>query len=137
MLDIGLGLLLVIAIIGVYLLLAQQKERQRTKNYISHPPNEIRPMPRTFVPMEDNVVPTHASQTNKLNNWIGNGTSGIVGDAGVELVVPSDFYHSPYLPTDFAGPYWPSGTISPEYIYPGGSRRMYSVNHGTYEDWGV
>lgn len=137
MLDVGLGLLLLAFLIGLYLLLGQQHERRRNANYTSHPPNEFRPMPRTFVPMEDNVVPTHASQTNKLNNKIGNATSGIVGEAGVEVVVPSDFYHSPYLPTDFAGPYWPSGSIHPDYIYPGGSRRMRSVNHGTYEDWGV
>lgn len=75
--------------------------------------------PTEFVPMEHVRVPTHASQTNKWNNKIGNHDSGIVGPAQYKVVVPSDWFMSRTLPTEFDGPYWPSGSIQPDFIFPG------------------
>lgn len=75
--------------------------------------------PPSFVPMEDRVVPSHASYTNKFNDVIGNETSGIIGKGVAEVVVPSDWYMSRTLPTEFDGPYWPNGGIQPDFIYPG------------------
>lgn len=70
-----------------------------------------------FVPVEDNVVPTHASHTNKMNNMIGNvNSSQGVGKGLLEVVVPSDYYQYPLVPTD-TEKRWPSGSILPDYIY--------------------
>ncbi len=72
-----------------------------------------------FVPVEDKRVPTHASYSNKFNDVIGNYASGLVGPAEPEVVIPSDWYMSRTLPTEFDGPYWPNGGIQPDFIYPG------------------
>jgi hypothetical protein len=72
-----------------------------------------------FVPVEDHIVPTHASHTNKFNNELGAKTTAAYGPALLEVVYPSDFYTSTYPPSMFDGPYWPKGSIEPDYIYPG------------------
>jgi hypothetical protein len=67
------------------------------------------------VPVEDHIVPTHASHTNKMNNMIGNvNSSEGVGPGLLEVVVPSDFYWSTKPPEKYR---WPSGSILPDYIY--------------------
>lgn len=70
--------------------------------------------PFDFVPVEDHIVPTHASQSNKFNNELGAKTTAVVGDALPEIVVHSDWYKPP-LPTEYMGPYWPRGSIEPDY----------------------
>ena len=100
-------------IMGLHYLLHLQKKREtkREEKQLYEPPS--------FVPMEDKIVPTHASYTNKFNDVIGNETSGIIGKGVAEVVVPSDWYMSRTLPTEFDGPYWPNGGIQPDFIYPG------------------
>ena len=67
------------------------------------------------VPIEDHIVPTHASQTNKMNNMLGNvNSSQGIGPGLLEVVVPSDFYWSTKPPQKYR---WPSGSILPDYIY--------------------
>ena len=67
------------------------------------------------VPIEAHIVPTHASQTNKMNNMLGNvNSSQGVGPGLLEVVVPSDFYWSTKPPQKYR---WPSGSILPDYIY--------------------
>ena len=103
-------------IMGLHYLLHLQKKRhvkQQEKK------SEELVEPPSFVPMEARVVPTHASYSNKFNDVIGNETSGIIGEGVREVVVPSDWYMSRTLPTEFDGPYWPNGGIQPDFIYPG------------------
>jgi hypothetical protein len=78
-------------------------------------------MPLSFVASEAEIVPTHASYSNKFNDVIGNSTSGIApGSHGVaEVVIPSDWYMFRTPPTEFDGSYWPRGSIEPDFIYPG------------------
>ena len=78
-------------------------------------------MPLSFVASEAEIVPSHASYSNKFNDVIGNATSGIApGSYGVaEVVIPSDWYMFRTPPTEFDGPYWPRGSIEPDFIYPG------------------
>jgi hypothetical protein len=113
--------------IGVWWLLSMQTQFKRDAIYKKGPSQlttkavkdaEMRG-PTDFVPVEDARVPTHASQSNKWNNKIGNHDSGVVGPAHYEVVVPSDWYMSRTLPTEFDGPYWPSGSIAPDFIFPG------------------
>ena len=75
--------------------------------------------PISFVPSEDRIVPTHASYSNKFNDIIGNINSGPVNDCQHEIVVASDWYRNHYLPTEFDGNYWPTGSVEPTYLYPG------------------
>jgi hypothetical protein len=72
-----------------------------------------------FWPSEARIVPSHASYSNKFNDVIGNENSGIIGEGCAEVVVPSDWYMSRYLPTEFDGGYWPNGGIQPDFLYPG------------------
>lgn len=76
------------------------------------------------VPVRDSVVPQQASHSNKFNDKLGGDSAGLFQNLPAEVVIPSDFYHWPYLPTEFDGPYWPDGTIHPDYIYPGGPRPL-------------
>jgi hypothetical protein len=77
--------------------------------------------PPSFFPSEAKIVPSHASYSNKFNDVIGNEKSGIFGPAAEpELIIPSDWYMSATLPTEFDGKYWPKGTIEYDFIYPGG-----------------
>jgi len=72
----------------------------------------------SFVPVEDHIVPTHASQSNKMNNMIGNANSSQgVGPGLLEVVVPSDYYRKNKMPTEQTTRYWPSGSILPDYIF--------------------
>ena len=114
-------------IIGVWWLLSIQGQLKREAIYKKGPSQLTKKAvkeaeakgPTDFVPIEHVRVPTHASQSNKWNNKIGNHDSGIVGPAQYEVVVPSDWYMSRTLPTEFDGPYWPSGSIAPDFIFPG------------------
>jgi hypothetical protein len=84
--------------------------------------NDCNPMlqPPSFFPSEAKIVPSHASYSNKFNDVIGNEKSGIVGAAAdPELIIPSDWYMSSTLPTEFDGKYWPKGSIEYDFIYPG------------------
>lgn len=116
MLDWFLLFAIVHFIMGLrYLLHLQKKrkEKQYEKKEVS------RTEPPSFQPVEHRRVPTHASYSNKFNDVIGNYNSGLVGPAEPEIVVPSDWYMSRTLPTEFDGPYWPNGGIQPDFIYPG------------------
>jgi hypothetical protein len=114
-------------IIGVWWLLSNQSQWKREAIYKRGPSQLTEKAvkeaeergPTDFVPVEHVRVPTHASQSNKFNNTIGNHDSGVVGPAHYEVVVPSDWYMSRTLPTEFDGPYWPSGSIAPDFIFPG------------------
>ena len=77
-----------------------------------------------FVPVRDTVVPQQASHSNKFNDKLGGDSAGLFQNLPAEVVVPSDYYHWPYLPTEFDGPYWPDGNTRPDYIYPGGPRPL-------------
>ena len=116
MLDWFLLFLIAHFIMGLHYLLHLQKKREMKRE---EKQSESRVEPPSFVPMEAKVVPTHASYTNKFNDVIGNETSGIIGQGVAEVVVPSDWYMSRTLPTEFDGPYWPNGGIQPDFIYPG------------------
>jgi len=86
--------------------------------------------PTSFVPVEDHVVPTHASYSNKLNDSIGTLNADLVGPGGYEVVIPSDWYMSRTLPTEFDGAYWPSGSIQPDFLYPGSNPKQPLRNQG-------
>jgi hypothetical protein len=77
--------------------------------------------PTSFVPVEDRIVPTHASYSNKLNDSIGTLNAELApGVKGIqEIVVPSDWYMSREPPSEYDGDYWPSGSIEPDFLYPG------------------
>lgn len=77
-----------------------------------------------IVPVRDRVIPQQASRGNKFNDVLGGDSAGLFQNLPAEVVVPSDYYHWPYLPTEFDGPYWPDGNTRPDYIYPGGPRPL-------------
>ena len=136
--------------IGVWWLLSIQAQQRQDAVYTNGPSQLTKQAvkeaeergPTDFVPMEAVRVPTHASQSNKLNNTIGNYDSGVIGPAQYEVVVPSDWYMSRTLPTEFDGPYWPSGSVAPDFIFPGSDPKRplrpqswpaaYSVSPETY-----
>lgn len=76
------------------------------------------------VPVRDKVIPQQASHGNKFNDVLGGDSAGLFQNLPAEVVIPSDFYHWPYLPTEFDGSYWPDGNTRPDYIYPGGPRPL-------------
>lgn len=136
MLDILAGGLIVLSLLGLWYLLSIQKRREFERRRPYDPPKSSQPKAEklSFVPMLDRVVPSHASYTNKFNDVIGNENSQWVSPENIpEVAVASDWFHWPYLPTEFHGPYWPSGSIAPDYIYPGGRRRMRSKDNNTFE----
>lgn len=115
------GILLILiglCIVIIAWLLSIQSEEKNNPQYIPSPKPVTEP--RSFVPMEDRIVPTSASYTNKQKDMIGNHNAELVVPGVPEIVIPYDFWHWPYMPTDSNGPYWPSGEIEPDYIYPGG-----------------
>jgi hypothetical protein len=77
------------------------------------------PYTSNFVPVEDVIVPTQASSSNRLNNAIGTRNASLVVPGAGEVVIPSDWTMSRTLPTEYDGTYWPSGSIQPDFIYPG------------------
>ena len=117
MLDIVFFIFILLFFIGIGYLLYLQQHRQ-TIVHVKTERQRIQPL--SFVPMEDRIVPTHANYSNKFNDVIGNETSGIIGKGVAEIVIPSDWYMSRTLPTEFDGPYWPNGlSPEPDFIYPG------------------
>ena len=119
-LRMGDGLLVTLVILWFlglgYLLSIQQ---QRVFEYAYKPSQKQTSQPISFVPMEDRVVPTHASYSNKFNDMIGNMNAPLVTDGAYELVIPSDWYMWREPPTEYDGPYWPSGQIPPDFLFPG------------------
>jgi hypothetical protein len=117
------AILSILFILGIaYLLSIQVKKSVRFKDTVEVAVVKETSEPRfmtDFVPVEDHIVPTHASHTNKFNNELGAKTTAVVGPAFFEVVYPSDFYSSTHPPSMFEGPYWPKGSIEPDYIYPG------------------
>jgi hypothetical protein len=107
--------------IGLFLYLwSIQGTHQQKASYTPNPnPNRICADNPSFQPTEARVVPTHSAYSNKFNDVIGNFESGIVGKGVPEVVIPSDWYMSAHLPTDFGGSYWPRGTVEPDFLYPG------------------
>jgi hypothetical protein len=128
-------------ILGIGLLLSIQQESSTEERVPAIRPGapppqkliDIRTLPTNndFVPVQDRIVPTHSYHSNKFNDVIGNQDSEWVAPAAPEVVVPSDWYMKRTLPTEFDGPYWPKGTILPDFIYPG-SDPMRPLRH---QDW--
>jgi hypothetical protein len=83
-----------------------------------------------FVPVEDVIVPTHASYSNKLNDSIGTRNAQLVVPGAGEVVVPSDWFMSRELPTEYDGPYWPSGSIQYDFLFPGSDPKRLLRNQG-------
>jgi len=114
------GLILIILfLMGIYWLLSIQKHRSCKKLIKKRKPvkKESKYMPISFVPVEDNIVPSHASHTNKMNNKLGNvNSSQGIGPGLLEVVIPSDFYQFSSRPGEYD---WPSGSIMPDYIFNG------------------
>jgi hypothetical protein len=54
-----------------------------------------------------------------MNDSIGTLNASLVVDGVPEVVIPSDWYMSSHLPTDYDGNYWPSGSIQHEFLFPG------------------
>jgi hypothetical protein len=109
---------------------ARQEEEAIKRDATPIPPafvslsNAIGVKSTEFVPVRDTVVPQQASHSNKFNDKLGGDSAGLFQNLPAEVVVPSDYYHWPYLPTEFDGPYWPDGNTRPDYIYPGGPRPL-------------
>lgn len=106
----------VLFILGLMYLLSIQHERQipRRTSYQDRPLRHD-----DVVPVEDHVVPTQPYHSNKFNDELGAKTMAFAQPAPAEVVVASDWYQWPHLPTDYDGPYWPRGSIEPDYIAPG------------------
>ena len=113
--------LIIIFFLGLAYLLSIQRPAPPPPPPKPKPIQEAPTMPLSFVASEAVIVPSHASYSNKFNDVIGNATSGIApGSYGVaEVVIPSDWYMFRTPPTEFDGPYWPRGSIEPDFIYPG------------------
>jgi hypothetical protein len=83
------------------------------------------------VPLEDARLP---NSRYKFQGSIANSLSGLAPGAQpiYEVVIPSDWYRSAYLPTEFDGSMWPNGGIAPDYLYPGSDpkRPLRSQNLG-------
>ena len=136
--------------IGVWLLLSNQTRFKEEAIYKKGPSQltkqavkEVETQgPTDFVPVEDIRYPTSGYPSKKNNSKVGIHDWGIVGPAEYEVVVPSDWYMSRTLPTEFDGPYWPSGSIQPDFIFPGSDPKRplrpqswpaaYSVSPETY-----
>jgi hypothetical protein len=112
-------LLVVVFIVWIGLVLSQQRKpgdpQPREK-----PTVQSCTMKSPFMPLEADIVPSHASYSNKFNDIIGNASSGIVGQGIKQAVIPSDWIDPRYMPTEYDGAYWPSTQIMPDYLYPGG-----------------
>jgi hypothetical protein len=111
--------LTVLFIGGFAYLLSIQESRVVSQPYIPKPPLYPSPDPLDFVPVEDHVVPTQPYHSNKFNDELGAKTTALAQPGPAEVVVPSDWFYWPYLPTEYSGSYWPRGSIEPDYIFPG------------------
>lgn len=106
----------------MYLLINQPKPIPKKERKPKRLP-KIRP--HDFVPVEDIIVPTSASQTNKMNNKLGNvNSSQGYGPGILEVVIPSDYYQFSSRPGEY---YWPSGSILPDYIYNNSTHKKITV----------
>ncbi len=123
------------ATIPAYAVSIEPSQAKAEQDFIKH---EVTPIAPAFVtlsdavgvkshetvPVRDMVIPQVASHGNKFNDVLGGDSAGLFQNLPAEVVIPSDIYHWPYLPTEFDGPYWPDGNIRPDYIYPGGPRPL-------------
>jgi hypothetical protein len=128
---IGVVLLIVLAYCIVLLVILQyyHHTNQQTQDRNDIPLNNIASLqlenrgkskslnvePPGFVPVEDRIVLSHASYSNKFNDQIGTLNAEVIGYGTQEVVIPSDWYMKATPPTEFDGPYWPSGRIQPEF----------------------
>jgi hypothetical protein len=110
--------LTVLFLLGLAYLVSIQESRKVSKPYIPKP-QVPRPDPFDFVPVEDHIVPTQPYHSNKFNDELGSKTTALAQPGPAAVVVASDWYQWPHLPTDYDGAYWPSGSIEPDYLYPG------------------
>jgi hypothetical protein len=117
---------------GLGWLLSIQQERKQQVAYKPAQTEADLLQPLEFVPSEARIVPTHANYSNKFNDVIGNANSGIIGPGVREVVIPSDWYMSRTLPTEFDGHYWPRGTIDYDFIYPGSDPKRPLRNQSLY-----
>lgn len=113
---------LVLFLLFVFMVLSSQPNQPSQPTKQRRQSNQPPPL-IDFVPTEAERVPTHANYSNKFNDVIGNETSGIIGEGQQEVFIPSDWYMSRYLPTEFDGPYWPRGSVEPDFIFPGSDPR--------------
>ena len=115
--------LTVLFIAGLAYLLSIQESRVVSQPYISNaiknPPLYPTPDNTDFVPVEDHIVPTQPYHSNKFNDELGAKTTALAQPGPAEVVVASDWFYWPYLPTEYEGSYWPRGSIQPDYIFPG------------------
>jgi hypothetical protein len=132
MLDGLLIILVVLFLAGIGWLLSIQQERKQQAAYKPAKTEADLQQPLEFVASEARIVPTHANYSNKFNDVIGNANSGIIGPGVREVVIPSDWYMSRTLPTEFDGHYWPRGTIDYDFIYPGGDPKRPLRNQSLY-----
>lgn len=117
MIEVVLILCILLFLLGIAYLVSIQESRTHKAPYIPEP--KPKTIPFDFVPVEDINMPHTAYHSNKFNDELGGKTAAVVGDALPEVVVPSDWFYWPHLPTEYDGPYWPRGSIEPDYIYPG------------------
>jgi hypothetical protein len=114
-------ILILIFLLVLYLLINQPKPIPKKERK----PKRLPKMRNDFVPVEDIIVPTSASQTNKMNNKLGNVNSSQGYGPGIhEVVIPSDYYQFSSRPGEY---YWPSGSILPDYIYNGSVHKKITV----------
>lgn len=130
--------LLVFFIVGLGLLLAIQHMPQLRDIYepTAEAKKPLEVSERMLQPIEP-VALEAARLPNpryKFEGSIANSASGLAPGAQPmhEVVIPSDWYRSAYLPTEFDGPMWPNGDIGPDYLYPGSDlkRPLRSQNLG-------
>lgn len=137
-------------LIGVWWLLSNQARFKQDTAYKKGPSQltnktvkEVEKRgPTDFVPVEDIRYPTNGYPNKKNNSKVGIHDWEVIGPAEYEVGVPSDWYMSSTLPTEFDGPYWPSGSIQPDFIFPGSDPKRplrpqswpaaYSVSPETY-----
>ena len=115
-LFVGLSVLF---ILGLAYLVSIQESRIYKVPRKPQPKQWPRPDPLDFVPVEDHIVPTQPYHSNKFNDELGAKTTALAQPGPAEVVVASDWYQWPHLPTEYDGPYWPRGSIEPDYIFPG------------------
>jgi hypothetical protein len=125
MITVLFASLLILFSIGLGILLSIQRMPQSRDMY--EPTAEAkRPLEvsdRMLQPIEP--VPVEAARLPnpryKFQGSVANSISGLAPGAQPmhEVVIPSDWYMSSYLPTEFDGPMWPNGGIAPDFLYPG------------------
>jgi hypothetical protein len=124
--SVGLiATLLVLFLVGIGILLSIQHMPQKRDMYQptaeAKAPLEV--SERMIQPIEPVALEAARlpSPRYKFQGSIANSASGLAPGAEPmhEVVIPSDWYMSAYLPTEFDGTMWPNGLIAPDFLYPG------------------